>query len=167
MPEQPVVPKSDSNPKRKSPVFWIALGLALALLCAAVVWCLLMPSDAERIYQVITNLLSNALKFTPEKGSIRVRARTVDRVDGRQVEVSIQDSGVGIRRADLERIFNKYEQVSLQSPEGATGLGLGLSTCKTIVQMHQGRIWAKSNLGRGSTFSFRIPVAENASDSPG
>jgi signal transduction histidine kinase len=115
--------------------------------------------DSERIYQVITNLVSNALKFTSEGGSIRVAARTKHCVGVHVVEISVADSGVGIQEDDLERIFNKYEQVSLQSPEGVSGLGLGLSTCKTIIEMHGGTIWVDSNLGEGSTFTFQIPVA--------
>jgi PAS domain S-box-containing protein len=115
--------------------------------------------DSERIYQVITNLVSNALKFTPEGGCIQVQGRTADRAGTEFVEVSVTDSGVGIHEDDLERIFNRYEQVSLCSPEGVSGLGLGLSTCKTIIEMHDGAIWVNSNLGQGSTFTFQISVA--------
>jgi len=117
--------------------------------------------DSERIYQVITNLVSNALKFTSEGGRIRVQGRSANSGGTEFVEVSVTDSGVGIHEDDLERIFNRYEQVSLKSPEGVSGLGLGLSTCKIIMEMHQGRIWANSNLGQGSTFIFQIPVAED------
>jgi len=116
--------------------------------------------DSERIYQVLTNLVSNALKFTPEGGCIRVRGRIVESAGMELVEISVVDSGVGIHEDDLDRVFNKYEQVSLQSPEGVSGLGLGLSTCKTIIEMHGGTIWVNSNLGQGSTFTFQIPVTE-------
>ena len=121
--------------------------------------------DSERIYQVITNLVSNALKFTPEGGSIRVKASVKDCAGVQYAEVSVADSGVGIQEDDLKRIFNKYEQVSLRSPEGVSGLGLGLSTCKTIIEMHGGEIWVNSNLGQGSTFSFRIPVTAQDQES--
>ena len=114
--------------------------------------------DSDRIFQVITNLISNALKFTPEKGTIHVEGRMVDTEQGRAMEVRVTDSGMGIRQEDLGRIFNKYEQVSLEQPAGVSGLGLGLSTCKTIVEMHEGTIWADSVTGEGSTFTFQVPV---------
>ncbi|MFC1653086.1 sensor histidine kinase, partial [Planctomycetota bacterium] len=121
--------------------------------------------DPERIYQVITNLISNALKFTPEGGHIQVSGKTVDGNDGQAVEISVADSGMGIKEEDLKRIFNKYEQVSLQHPKGVSGLGLGLSICKTIVEMHGGTIWATSRVNEGSTFSFQIPVTHDAIES--
>ena len=68
------------------------------------------------------------------------------------------DWGLGIAEEDLERIFNKYEQVSLKSPAGVNGLGLGLSVCKAIIEMHNGHIWAESTLDQGSTLTFQIPV---------
>ena len=114
--------------------------------------------DPERIYQVITNLVSNALKFTPEGGQIRVTGRTVETDFGSSYEVSVTDSGIGIHPEDLKRIFNKYEQVSLNRPKGVSGLGLGLSTCKTIIELHQGQIWADSVMGESSTFTFRLPL---------
>ena len=118
-----------------------------------------MYCDPERIYQVITNLVSNALKFTPEGGCIKVNGKTVETEGSMVVELSVKDSGVGINKEDLERIFNKYEQVSLQRPVGVSGLGLGLYTCKTIIEMHDGRIWANSIIGKGSTFTFQIPIS--------
>ncbi len=114
--------------------------------------------DPERLYQVVTNLISNALKFTPEDGGIQVTGATVDTDTGPALEVSVQDSGIGIQAEDLKRIFNKYEQVSLNQPKGVSGLGLGLSTCKAIIEMHNGTIWADSVIGQGSTFTFRIPI---------
>jgi len=114
--------------------------------------------DPERIYEVITNLISNALKFTPEGGRIDVYGRTVDLETGPGVEIAVRDSGIGINPEDLERIFDKYKQVSLHHPAGTSGLGLGLCICKTIIEMHNGSIWADSTLGQGSTFTFHIPL---------
>ena len=114
--------------------------------------------DPERIYQVITNLISNAIKFTNNGGSIKVEGKTTDIGDQKVVEISVYDSGIGIHKDDMERVFNKYEQVSLQSPAGVSGLGLGLSICKTIVEMHGGQIWVVSKPGEGSTFTFQIPI---------
>ena len=71
----------------------------------------------------------------------------------------VSDSGIGIEEKDVERIFDKYEQVSLKTPQGsATGLGLGLAICKAIVEMHGGRIWVESESGKGSTFYFRLMI---------
>lgn len=114
--------------------------------------------DPERIYQVLTNLISNALKFTPDGGHIGVQGTTVDIDDDSFIEVSVTDSGLGIAEEDLERIFNKYEQVSLKSPVGVNGLGLGLSVCKAIIEMHNGHIWAESTIDQGSTLTFQIPI---------
>lgn len=116
--------------------------------------------DPERIYQVITNFISNGLKFTPEGGSIRVSAKTIETENGPMVEIVVTDSGMGIKAEDLERIFNKYEQVSLQHPTGVSGLGLGLSVCKAIIEMHDGTVWADSRIGEGSTFTCRIPLVK-------
>jgi len=114
--------------------------------------------DPERIYQVVTNLVSNAIKFTDEGGSVKVEGITACRGEDECVEISVIDSGIGINKDDMKRVFNKYEQVSLQSPSGVSGLGLGLSTCKTIVEMHGGKIWVNSHYGEGSTFTFQLPL---------
>ncbi|HPB67603.1 MAG TPA: ATP-binding protein [Candidatus Omnitrophota bacterium] len=117
--------------------------------------------DPDRIYQVITNLLSNACKFTPEAGTILVRGKLLMIQDKQFVEVSVKDSGIGIEKQDLVRVFTKYEQVSLNTPRGVSGLGLGLAICKAVVELHGGQIWADSEVGAGSTFTFRIPVLPN------
>ena len=78
--------------------------------------------DPERIYQVITNLVSNAIKFTDECGSIRLEGTIAEDGEEKVVEISVIDSGIGIDRDDIDRVFNKYEQISLQSPSGASGL---------------------------------------------
>jgi len=114
--------------------------------------------DPERIYQVLTNLISNALKFTPDNGQINVRGKTLEIDEDTFLKVSVTDSGLGIAEEDLERIFNKYEQVSLKQPKGVNGLGLGLSVCKAIIEMHNDHIWAESTAGQGCTLSFQIPM---------
>ncbi len=114
--------------------------------------------DPERISQVIINLLSNALKFTPEQGSVTITATSLPDTQPAQVRVSAMDTGIGIKDADLKRIFNKYEQVSLKSPRGESGLGLGLAICKTIIELHGGTIGVESKEGEGSTFSFILPA---------
>ncbi|MFC1514849.1 ATP-binding protein [Candidatus Omnitrophota bacterium] len=111
--------------------------------------------DPEKVYQVVTNLVSNAVKFTPEGGTVELRLAVKDK----EAEISVIDSGIGIKTSDLERIFKKYEQVSLRSPKGESGLGLGLAICKSIVELHGGRIRAESKEGKGSTFVFTLPLA--------
>jgi signal transduction histidine kinase len=112
--------------------------------------------DPDRIFQVLSNLFSNAIDVTPEGGSIRVSAAKVDHA----VQVAVRDSGRGIAETDLERIFEPYSQLD---PAPRRGLGLGLFISKSIVQAHGGRIWAESKLGAGSTFFFTVPGIARAS----
>ncbi|MCK5612231.1 HAMP domain-containing histidine kinase, partial [Candidatus Pacearchaeota archaeon] len=123
-----------------------------------------IDGDPERLYQVITNLVSNALKFTPEKGSIIAKGKTVKNKGTEYVEISVKDSGMGIDQENLKRIFDKYEQVTVNAPAGVRGLGLGLSICKTIIELHSGSIRADSELEKGSTFTFQIPVKQKSEE---
>ena len=111
--------------------------------------------DERRIRQVIFNLLSNAVKFAPAGGQVDVNAT---RLNG-EVTVSVADTGPGIAAQDLDRIFEQFQQteVGASQPEG-TGLGLALS--KRFVEMHGGRIWCESVLGKGSTFVFTLPAGK-------
>ncbi|MDD5679527.1 MAG: ATP-binding protein [Kiritimatiellae bacterium] len=110
--------------------------------------------DADKISQVLNNLLSNALKFTPPKGEIRISLNAADGL----VAVAVTDTGVGIAPGDIRRIFNKFEQVSANQPIGATGTGLGLPLTKEIVEKHGGSIRVTSEIGKGSTFTFSLPA---------
>jgi signal transduction histidine kinase len=107
--------------------------------------------DPARILQVVTNLLSNALKFTPRGGTVVVR---VERI-GEDIRFSVIDTGVGIPRDKLEAVFVRFLQVQ---PNDRRGVGLGLYISKCIVQGHGGRIWAESNDGGGSALHFTLPV---------
>jgi GAF domain-containing protein len=111
--------------------------------------------DERKVKQVLLNLLSNALKFTPEGGRIDVRAA----VDENMVEVSVADTGVGIAPEDQEAIFEEFRQVGMADKK-VEGTGLGLALCRKFVELHGGRIWVKSQVGIGSTFTFTIPVAD-------
>jgi signal transduction histidine kinase len=111
----------------------------------------LVPFDAARILQVLTNLTSNAIKFTQPDGSIVVR---VERV-ANDLRFSVLDTGIGIAADNLETIFERFSQVMKRDRRG---LGLGLFISKCIVQGHGGRIWAESELGRGSAFRFTLPI---------
>jgi two-component system phosphate regulon sensor histidine kinase PhoR len=110
-------------------------------------------ADSERIEQVLVNLLHNAIKFTPPGGEIVIRTWQ----DGGQIIFSIQDSGVGIEPAALVRIFERFYKAD-QSRSGG-GTGLGLSIARHTVEAHQGRIWAESEVDRGSRFYFSLPLA--------
>jgi signal transduction histidine kinase len=113
-------------------------------------------ADPGRIGQVIRNLVDNAVKFTPRGGSISISGRE----DGGMVEVSVTDTGDGIAPDGVDRIFDRLHQEDGFSDAGRAGLGLGLYLCREIVHGHGGRIWVESELGRGSTFRFTLPVAE-------
>ena len=111
--------------------------------------------DQRKIKQVLVNLLSNAVKFTPEGGRIEVRAQRVDGV----AEISVVDTGIGIATEDHEAVFEEFRQVGTDYAKKHEGTGLGLALARKFVELHGGRIWIKSRLGEGSTFTFTIPVA--------
>lgn len=112
--------------------------------------------DDERIGQVLTNLIKNALKATPKKG--RVEIFVEDMHD--QVKVSVKDNGIGLPNEALDKIFRKFYQVDTSSTREKGGSGLGLSICKGIIETHGGKIWAESELGKGATFSFTLTKIE-------
>ena len=112
-----------------------------------------LHADERKVKQVLLNLLSNALKFTPEGGRIDVRAA----VDQAVVEVSVADSGVGIALADQKTVFEEFRQVGTADKK-VEGTGLGLALSRRLVELHGGRIWVKSQLGQGATFTFTLPV---------
>ena len=110
-------------------------------------------ADERKIRQVVLNLLSNAIKFTPEGGRIEVTAVPKDG----SVDVSVSDTGVGIAPEDQDAIFEEFRQVGAAERK-AEGTGLGLTLCRKFIELHGGRIWVKSEVGEGSTFTFAIPV---------
>ena len=112
-----------------------------------------IQGDERKIRQVLLNLLSNAIKFTPEGGRIELAAAPRDG----SVEVSVRDTGVGIAPEDQEKVFEEFRQVGTADKK-AEGTGLGLTLCRKFIELHGGRIWVKSQLGAGSTFTFTIPV---------
>jgi signal transduction histidine kinase len=109
--------------------------------------------DERKVKQVLLNLLSNALKFTPEGGRIDVGADLHDEV----AEVSVADTGIGIAPADQEAVFEEFRQVGAAETK-AEGTGLGLALSRKFIELHGGKIWVRSELGRGSTFTFTLPV---------
>ena len=109
--------------------------------------------DERKVKQVLLNLLSNAVKFTPEGGRISLKAC---RRDG-AVEIAVTDTGIGIAPEDQAAIFEEFRQVGSDDTRKQEGTGLGLTLAKKFVELHGGRIWVESELGRGSTFTFSLP----------
>jgi signal transduction histidine kinase len=119
-------------------------------------------ADEMKLKQIMYNLLSNAVKFTPDGGEVRVSAGVVggdqENLGERSMEISVADSGIGIQKGNLERIFEPFEQVDNAMSRKYQGTGLGLSLCRSLVELHGGRIWAESEgEGKGSTFRFILP----------
>jgi len=111
--------------------------------------------DQERMLQVLRNIIGNAIKFTPEDGSIKLE--THEKEDF--IEIVVHDTGIGIPEEDLERIFHKFQQVIPEKGEKIKGTGLGLATVKQIIRAHGGKVWATSQVGLGSTFYITLPLA--------
>jgi len=109
--------------------------------------------DERRLAQVLLNLVGNAIKFT-EAGAVQIRATATDGA----FAVAVTDTGSGIAEADQQKIFEEFQQADSSSTRPKGGTGLGLSIVKRIVEMHGGRVWVESSLGKGSTFWFRLPV---------
>lgn len=110
--------------------------------------------DGDRIVQVFTNLIGNAIKFTPEQGTISVHTEANDD----HVKIIFEDTGPGIKQEDLGRIFARFEQVKGADSGGVKGTGLGLAICKELVKLHHGQIWAESEIGKGSRFIVSLPM---------
>jgi signal transduction histidine kinase len=109
--------------------------------------------DGRRLAQVLLNLVGNAIKFT-DRGQVTIRARAADG----QFAVAVSDTGPGIATSDQEKLFKEFQQAdnTITKQKGGTGLGLAIS--KRIIEMHGGRIWLDSEVGKGSTFTFTVPV---------
>jgi signal transduction histidine kinase len=110
--------------------------------------------DERKIKQILLNLLSNAVKFTPEGGRIGIQAKQVDGA----AEISVSDTGIGIGPEDQARIFEEFRQVGGDYAHKSEGTGLGLTLAKKFVELHGGKIWVQSEVGKGSTFTFTLPM---------
>ncbi len=115
-------------------------------------------ADGDRIAQVLTNLVNNAVKFSPAQTTITVSAACT----GEQVQIDVTDQGPGIAPADRARIFEPFQQIGNQSINHAEGAGLGLAICKGLVEAHGGRIWVQDRSGPGTTMSFTLPIGSDA-----
>jgi signal transduction histidine kinase len=114
-------------------------------------------ADQERVLQVLSNLVGNALKFTPEGGLVTLSAER----DATMVRFAVVDSGPGIPREDLARVFDRFWR---KETPGKKGTGLGLFIAKGIIEAHGGRIWVESDTGRGASFYFTIPLVDPLPD---
>jgi signal transduction histidine kinase len=128
-----------------------------------------IQADERKLKQILYNLLSNAVKFTPKGGSIDMVAKRASASDmqlqnGRNsskdyIQISIKDSGIGLKKEDIAKIFQPFEQVENSASRRFQGTGLGLSLTKRLVELHGGTIWAESEgEGLGAIFSFTLPV---------
>jgi PAS domain S-box-containing protein len=113
-----------------------------------------IDGDGDRLSQALTNLVSNAIKYSPDGGAIAIATRN----EGDDVRISVRDEGIGIAPEDLERIFDRFERVETGIAGRIAGTGLGLSIVREIAKLHGGRVWAESDPGFGSVFSLAIPA---------
>jgi two-component system phosphate regulon sensor histidine kinase PhoR len=125
---------------------------------------ILMTVDADKIYQLMLNLIDNAIKYTPERGLIQVLADEIPTLEVQEnsfiasfAQISVTDTGLGISPTDKERIFDEFYRTNVVLGTKEKGTGLGLSICRGIVQAHGGRIWVESQPGKGSKFIFTLP----------
>ena len=121
----------------------------------------MIHADERKVKQVLLNLLSNALKFTPEGGRIDVRAAARDGA----VEISVTDTGVGIAPEDQATVFEEFRQVG-SAAKKVEGTGLGLAISRKFIDLHGGKIWVDSQVGKGSTFAFTLPLSIDQHDQP-
>jgi PAS domain S-box-containing protein len=117
-----------------------------------------LSGDRDRLVQVVTNILSNAVKFTPRGGSIHIAARR-ESLPGAQIVVEIADTGIGISAGDIELIFQRFQRSTEGHTDAIEGTGLGLAIARQIIEHHGGRIWAANRQGQGSVFTFTLPMS--------
>ena len=114
----------------------------------------MLTADRERIKQVLSNLISNAIKFTEAGGAITVKAVTTETGE---IEITVADTGIGIPEDKIDKVFQKFYQVDGSSSRKHAGFGLGLAIVKSLVEGHDGKVWVESTLGTGSTFHVVLP----------
>jgi len=128
---------------------------------------LTVDGDRARLVQVLSNLLGNAAKYTPEDGAIDLQAHIVDKVDGSKLLLSVRDNGIGMDRELTERAFDLFTQAKRSSDRSQGGLGLGLALVRNLVELHGGTVTCASpGLGLGSTFTVTLPLAASAVPNP-
>ena len=120
-----------------------------------------IEADSTRVNQILTNLLSNALKYTPEGGEIRISARQ----EAEQVRIEVKDTGIGISPEEQNLVFSQFFRSESESVREQQGWGLGLNVTKRLVELMDGTIGFNSTLGQGSTFWFTLPIRLQANSS--
>ena len=135
-------------------------------------------ADTNRLEQVLTNLVSNAIKFTPAGGQINISSRIInakdikaencfkqdiEKLNGDYIEVCVADQGIGIEKENLRQVFDKFQQIENSLSRQVGGSGLGLAIAKQLIEAHNGAIWCDSTINKGSQFYFVIPIATNKS----
>ncbi|MBF0565674.1 MAG: PAS domain S-box protein [Nitrospirae bacterium] len=115
-------------------------------------------ADERKFKQIMFNLLSNAVKFTPEGGAIKVRGKKITKGGANYVEIMVEDTGIGIKSEDIPRLFKEFSQLESPYSKQYKGTGLGLALAKSLVELHKGEVFVKSEYGKGSTFGFTIPI---------
>jgi len=114
-----------------------------------------VDADRDKIGSVISNLLSNAIKYSPDNKLIKISSS----VENSSVTLAIHDQGMGIKPEDLEKLFERFYRVESNNMQHISGFGIGLYLSSEIIERHGGRIWAESELGKGATFFFSLPVS--------
>ena len=115
-------------------------------------------ADPLRLERILYNLLENAVKYSPQGEEIRVSVKP----EKEHLIISVSDRGIGMSSADQAKLFGPFQRLEESRLEGVKGLGLGLLVCRRLVEAHGGRIWVESELGRGSTFFFTLPLAHTS-----
>src|SRR5919106_1695483 len=115
-----------------------------------------IEADQALLHQALYNLVENALKYTPEGGEVTVRLQTSPSA----LTFAVQDSGIGIQKSDLSRLFEKFYRGTNREALAQRGTGLGLAIVKSIAERHGGKVWVESELGQGSTFHLQVPIVQ-------
>ena len=115
-------------------------------------------ADERKVKQVVFNLLSNAVKFTPDGGKAGIEAFKEDE----HIRVAVWDTGIGIKEKDKGKLFKEFQQLDSSAAKRYHGTGLGLALSKRLVELYHGRIWVESEAGKGSRFSFTLPIRQEA-----
>ena len=114
--------------------------------------------DYKRMAQVLTNIIGNAVKFTPQNGKISVRATA----DAENITIAVADTGIGMQEEELTNLFTEFYRIDNEINQNVKGTGLGLVLAKNIVQAHRGKMWVQSKVGSGTTFYFTLPGSQKA-----
>jgi signal transduction histidine kinase len=119
---------------------------------------IMIEADERKLKQILFNLMSNAMKFTPDGGSVRIIAREITKAQ--EIEINVEDTGIGIKPEDIPKLFKEFSQLDTLYDKKYEGTGLGLALTKKLVELHGGRIYVSSEFGKGSRFAFVLPIKQ-------